>query len=178
MKNQIVKGLLIAIALQGVILIGMYARASLPLWTGTEIRVKTLPVDPRSLFRGNYARLNYDFSTIPHEKFMGDVTLRSGEKVYISLQQNESGLYEYAGAWLEPPEDGIYLRGRVEQRTYRNPKGPVSIKYGIEAFFAPKEKALEMERELRNGGVAVLMVSDDGRARIKAVVANEGGVRQ
>lgn len=35
-------------------------------------------------------------------------------KMYNSLQQNESGLYEYADVWLEEPEEGIYLRGRVE----------------------------------------------------------------
>ena len=169
MNKRIVQGLLIAIALQGVILIGMYTKASLPLWTGTEIRVKTLPVDPRSLFRGNYARLNYEFSSIPYEEFMQEQPLRHGEIVYISLQQNESGLYEYADAWLEEPEEGIYLRGRVEYKRHARSVAPVRIKYGIEAFFAPKEKALEMERELRDGGVAVLMVGSDGRGRIKGV---------
>ncbi|MEN8169736.1 MAG: GDYXXLXY domain-containing protein [Pseudomonadota bacterium] len=175
MKNWLTKGLVIAILLQGLILIGMYARASLPLWIGTEIRVKTQPVDPRSLFRGNYARLRYDFSTIPYDEFMADAALRNGEKVYISLQKNASGLYEYADAWLEEPEEGIYLRGRVEQRRYTSARGPVRIKYGIEAYFAPKEKALALEKELRDGGVAVLMVGDDGHARIKAVVSNGGG---
>ncbi len=170
MNSKIIKALLVAILLQGLILIGMYARASLPLWTGTEIRVKTLPVDPRSLFRGNYARLNYEFSTIPHEKFMSDIPLRNGEVVYVTLQQNESGLYEYADVFLGEPQNGIFLRGRVEQRRYAGAKQPVRIKYGIEAYFAPREKALALEKQLRDGGVAVLMVGGDGRARIKGVV--------
>ena len=178
MKNWLTRGLLIAIVLQGLILIGMYAKASLPLWTGTEIRVKTLPVDPRSLFRGNYARLNYDFSTIDYEEFVSDVPLRNGEVVYVTLRQNESGLYEYEAVSLEQPEQGIFLRGRVERRRYDRKTSPVRIKYGIEAYFAPKEKALALEKELRGGGVAVLMVADDGHARIKAVVANEAGAGQ
>ena len=169
MKSHIVKGLLIAILLQGVVLIGMYVKAAMPMWTGTEIRVKTLPVDPRSLFRGNYARLNYDFSTIDYEEFMTELPLRSGEIVYITLRQNESGLYEYADVFLEEPEAGPFLRGRVEQRRYARARGPVRIKYGLEAYFAPKEKALALEKELRDGGVAVLMVGGAGRGRIKGV---------
>ncbi len=47
----------------------------------------------------------------------------------------------------------------------------LSSEYGIEAFFAPKEKALKLEEDLRDGGVTVLMVSAGGKARIKAVVA-------
>ncbi len=170
MNSTIIKALLAAILLQGLILIGMYTKASLPLWTGTEIRVKTLPVDPRSLFRGNYARLNYEFSTIPHEEFMSDIPLRNGEVVYVTLQRNESGLYEYLDVFLEEPQSGIFLSGRVEQRRYARAKQPVLIKYGIEAYFAPREKALALEKELRDGGVAVLMVGGNGRARIKRVV--------
>ena len=43
--------------------------------------------------------------------------------------------------------------------------------YGVEAFFASKETALALEEDLRDGGVAVLMIADDGRARIKNVIA-------
>jgi len=44
------------------------------------------------------------------------------------------------------------------------------VKYGIEAFFAPKIKALQLEKDLRSGGVAVLMVSSGGKARLMEVV--------
>ena len=47
------------------------------------------------------------------------------------------------------------------------------VRYGIEAFFAPKEKALELEKELRNGGIAVLMVARNGRAALKDVIPAE-----
>ena len=39
---------------------------------GKEIRVKVVPVDPRSLFRGNYARLNYDFSRLKKAHWAGN----------------------------------------------------------------------------------------------------------
>ena len=45
---------------------------------------------------------------------------------------------------------------------------------GIEAFFAPKEKALKLEKDLRNGGTAILMVARSGNAALKDVIPNPG----
>lgn len=170
MNRKLVAALIAAIALQFLVLTGMYVSAALPLWTGQEIRIKTVPVDPRSLFRGNYARLGYDISRLEAEQFPGDESLRNGEVVYISLQPGADGLYQFAAASLEKPAAGVFLRGRVENRRYERQASFYRIKYGIEAFFAPKEKALQLEKELRDGGVAVLMVADSGKARLKEVV--------
>ena len=158
-----------AIAFQLLVLIGMVAKAAMPLWTGTEIRVKTVPVDPRSIFRGNYARLRYELGTLP-EGALADVEgLRVGEVVYVSLKRGEAGEYELAGVSLERPADGIFLRGRL---TWNSP--PLRVRYGIEAFFAPKKRALRLEKDLRNGGTAVLMVTDGGRAALKDVIPGGG----
>ena len=165
MRRKIALLLGAAIALQVFVLAGMVASAAMPLWTGAEVRVATLPVDPRSLFRGNYARLDYAFSTLPEDALDGVRKLRAGEVVYVSLESGEDGLHRYAGASLERPAEGVYLRGRI-------PRGrpPYRVRFGIEAFFAPKERALRLEEELRDGGVAVLKVSARGRAAIEDIV--------
>ncbi len=165
-RSRIIIGLGVAIALQLFVLFGMVGRASLPLWTGTEIRVKTVPYDPRSMFRGNYARLNYEISSLPKSMLKEERRLRRGEIVYVSLQPGDKGLYEIADASLEKPDEGVFLRGRIT-RSYP----PYQVKYGIEAFFAPKKKALQLERDLRRGGVAILMITDSGRVSLKDVVA-------
>ncbi len=154
-----------AIAFQVIVLGGMVASAAMPLWTGTEVRVETLPVDPRSLFRGNYARLSYAFSTLPEDALDGARRLRRGEVVYVRLEKGEDGLHRFAGASLERPAGGVFLRGRL---VGEHP--PHRVRYGIEAFFAPKEKALRLERVLPDGGVAVLKVSAKGRAAIEEVI--------
>ena len=156
-----------AVAIQVVVLVGMVANAAMPLWTGTEIRVKTIPVDPRSMFRGNYARLRYEFGTLPDGALNEVEGLRVGEVVYVSLEQGEGGDYEFAGVSMERPADGICLRGRLVRNS-----PPLRVKYGIEAFFAPKERALKLESDLRDGGTAVLMVTDGGRAALKDVIPN------
>ncbi|WP_439135557.1 GDYXXLXY domain-containing protein [Pseudomaricurvus sp.] len=182
-SRQVIIALIVAALFQGVVLVAMYGLSALPLITGTEIRIKTIPVDPRSLFRGNYARLRYEISTIDAERFSVHqqsvenddrigARLRQGEVVYVSLEPGEQGLYEFSGVQLTPPNEGVYLRGRV--LNYSGGDQPVyHIKYGIEAFFAPKVKALALERELRDSGVAVLKVSSSGSVRLEDVVTSE-----
>ena len=125
----------------------------------------TEPVDPRSLFRGNYARLNYDFSQIPKARVsqLGDIM--DNEVVYVSLEPNSQGIYSFSSVSLEPSEEGVFLRGRA-------PGGlrGLSVNYGLEAFFVPKEKALQLEKDLRSGAIAVLMVDSSDHARIKEIL--------
>ncbi len=158
-----------AIALQFCVLTGMVVKAQLPLWTGTEIHLRTKPIDPRSLFRGNYARLRYDISTLPAKALLAQQDIRRGEKVYVSLQGNADGLYSATGVSLQRPAQGIYLAGRVASKT----KATLRIRYGIEAWFAPREEALRLERELRQSARAVVKVDRWGRAALQAVLPGE-----
>ena len=151
--------LLAALTLQVVILAGVFVNGFYPLWLGKEIRVETRPVDPRDLFRGNYARLGYDFSTLPTAGF------RPGDVIYLPLEQ-DGELWRGLTPARQPPAQGLYLRGRVSGLPWG---GTRRVTYGIEALFAPKEKALQLERELRDGAVAVLKVAPNGRAALGTV---------
>ena len=151
--------LLAALTLQVVILAGVFVNGFYPLWLGQEIRVETRPVDPRDLFRGNYARLGYDFSTLPATGF------RPGDVIYLPLEQ-DGDLWRGLTPSHQPPAQGLYLRGRVSGLPWG---GTRRVTYGIEALFAPKEKALQLERELRDGAVAVLKVAPNGRAALVTV---------
>ncbi len=177
MNKMMRTGLFAAVLFQFVVLTGMYVKAAIPLWTGQEIKVKTVPVDPRSLFRGNYARLRYEFSEIDARELKSEAELDVGDIVYVSLKLNRLKLYEFSGASLETPQNSIFLRGRISNTRFTRPRSDsdgsdiehYAINYGLDAFFAPKEKALALERDLREGGIAVLMVASDGRARIKSI---------
>ena len=166
-RTGVAAGLVVAAAFQVVVLAGMVVGAAMPLWTGTQIRVPTVPVDPRSLFRGNYAVLRYDFSNLPRSALGTIEHARDGEVIYVRLGQRQDGEFEYAGVSLEPPSEGIFLRGRLAGNY-----PPYRVEYGIEAFFAPKEKALALERDLAEGGTAILMVAGSGRAALEDVIPN------
>jgi uncharacterized membrane-anchored protein len=169
MKKTIAIGLIIAALFQLLVLTGMVGLSAMPLWTGKEIKVKTIPVDPRSMFRGNYARLKYNLSEISVEQ--SSIKIRNGEVVYVSLLETENGLLEFSKASLTKPEAGTFLRGRIQTHRFNTNQKKYNVKYGIEAFFAPKEKALALEKDLRDGSVAVLMISSGGKARIKNIMA-------
>ena len=169
-KQIVMVGLALAVVLQFLLLTGMVLTSAFPLVSGKEIRVKTMPVDPRSLFRGNYARLGYEFSSIPEGKLPPGIQIRTGEVIYLMLapdpDESDGNFYRFDRAVLDRPDTGIFLRGRA-----MNNYGTIRVRCGIEAFFAPKEEALALERELRDGAVAVLMVASNGRVRIREIIS-------
>jgi uncharacterized membrane-anchored protein len=167
----ILPGLVLVILFQAGVLAAEYLGALYPLWSGREIKLKTVPVDPRSLFRGNYAQLRYEISTIP-AKALDAKEQRAGEVVYVRLKPGADGLYAFDSATLRQPESGLFIRGRLTSPGRRG-TGSYQLRYGIEAWFAPKEKALALEQELRGGGVALVMVAANGKAALKQVVGRE-----
>ncbi|MEE8164731.1 MAG: GDYXXLXY domain-containing protein [Myxococcota bacterium] len=164
--------LMVAIALQLGVLAMEYLGSVWPLWTGEEVRLEIAPVDPRSLFRGNYARLAYTVASVESGLFEGPgKRLRKGEVVYVFLEEGENEVWHATRVQLEPPLSGLFLRGRLTQ-TWAGNTDPLRIRYGIEAWFAPKEKALEIERATRRRpgeegrAYAIVSVAGSGRAAL------------
>ena len=62
--------LLAALTLQVAILAGVFVNGFYPLWLGEEISLETRPVDPRDLFRGNYAAWGTSSATCPRWAFV------------------------------------------------------------------------------------------------------------
>ncbi len=166
--------LLAGIGLQMAVLAGMLVNAFLPLWTGTEIRLKTVPIDPRSLLRGNYAMLSYEISELPANLLPDHTSLRFGEPLFVSLRQGKEGLHHVESVTLEKPDEGVFIRGRYQgyrgSVEDRDGQGMLLINYGIEAYFAPKEKAQDLESQLRRtGAIAWVMVASDGKPALESI---------
>lgn len=168
-RKTVATALAMMIALQVTVLAGEYLGAVYPLWTVEEIKLKAVPVDPRSLFRGNYARLNFEISSIDAKALDGKKKPRAGDFVYIKLKPGAHGLHVFDGAGLEKPEAGTFIRGRIEAASGQAKR--ISVRYGIEAYFAPRKTSLDLEQQLRKGGVAVVMIAANGKAALKSVVA-------
>jgi uncharacterized membrane-anchored protein len=169
-RQWISRGLLAVIFLQAGVLAAEYLNSVYPLWTGREIRLQTVPIDPRSMFRGNYVRLNYKISTVSVPDSMAAKTLRHNEIVYVKLRPAENNLYEIDSVSFSQPKQGLFIRGRIRFPFATAESGTLRVSYGIEAFFVPGEKALELEKQLRNGGTAIVMLADNGKAALKDVV--------
>lgn len=140
--------LALAVGLQVAVVGVEYLSSVWPAWTGRRIQLEVRPVDPRSWFSGNYAQLTYDIARIPPELYRGSESrLRKGEIVYVTLEP-KGDVWVAVGVDRSPPESGVFLRGRLEWPWSQG--SPLPVRYGIEAWFAPKDEALAIERSIRD----------------------------
>ncbi len=159
------------------VLLGEYLNSIYPHYFGEEVQLKIVPVDPRSLFRGQYARLDYEIGTIPMSMLTIDGekdNLRAGEIIFVNLKKR-GGVYEVMSAQLEMPDEEIFIRGRVDHSHSISQDTEIQVKYGIEAFFASPEKAIEVERQARSRGTvttARVMIAPNGKAALLDVVSH------
>ncbi|MAG11294.1 MAG: hypothetical protein CMI52_00595 [Parcubacteria group bacterium] len=146
---------------------GFVAMKEYTIQTGEEVLLKTIPVDPRDLFRGDYVILSYEIS-----RFESDILLdfEPGDKVYVKL--DTSGYYaQIASIHSEPPE-GLYIAGTLKHAFGDNAMG---VEYGIESYFIPENKGYIIERAQRNSenDVAVTVaVGNSGKSVIKELLIN------
>lgn len=144
--------IILAVILQLIVLAYMAGEREFILHRGKVIHLRTAPIDPRDLFRGDYVRLNYEISRISVDMIEGaDHTagIKKGAKIYVNLKQGPNGLYEPVKAGFQKPKEGLYLTGRIPV-PYQNLQtvNPIWINYGIEAYFVEQGKGRKMEKRL------------------------------
>lgn len=162
--------ILVALIQSAALIWMIYDRVSL-IESGREIVLDTVPVDPRSLFRGDYVILNYAISGLDASTPGGNGKFRRGEPVYVTLEKPEEGGWRAAAVSGSFPEktgtDEIVIRGRV---TYGGGSN-IRIKYGIESYFVPEGEGRELEQLVRDSKLQVLVaVANDGEAAIKGLL--------
>ncbi len=166
------------------------------LTTGREIVLKTEPVDPRDLFRGHYVRLAYEISRLPVKKIDGLKALQArcrsralpglkGRPVLVALVRGADGYWHFAGATIRgmaamkegiAPADATIIRGRLRYSWCGG--SDAWIAYGIERYYAPKEKAQALEkltgrraeRQQRQPLGVILRVDASGQAAIAGLM--------
>jgi len=122
---------------------GLWAWHDHQLKNGTELELKTVPVDPSEILRGDYVTLRYEISTYREEGPRLQM-LHRNRPVYVALERRE-GRWAIAGVHPQPPATGFFLRGRVRSVA----QSRLEIAYGIESFFVPEGEGKRYE-EARN----------------------------
>ncbi len=162
------KLILAAILVQFLVLAWMAGEREWIVATGPTVWLRTAPVDPRDLFRGDYVTLGYEISTIPAEKFgpelkkhMAELARRNADHsywrgreivLYTALKGNpESGVAEIAMADLTPPASGLFIKGRVRPHWNGTCANLTGVAYGIDAYFVQQGKGRELERRAPPG---------------------------
>ncbi len=165
----------VALVLSGALVWMIVDRARL-LRTGREIVLKTEPMDPRDVFRGHYAQLNYEISRIPRslvEDLKPGMIAAGGSAIHVILSPGEDGFWHPVRASLAPPRKvgpgRVMLKGRLKWNLAGGDTGGISVTYGIERYYASRKRALEVERLGRDREMplgVIVRVSPSGKAAI------------
>jgi uncharacterized membrane-anchored protein len=163
-------------AIQTIVLGSMVFDRVRLLKTGREIVLPIVPVDPRSLFRGDYVRLSYDVTRVPGslltERFA------QGDPVYVTIEKSDDGSWRAVKA--ARTHDGaddpkrVVLKGWLQNDwsgpVPASPDRAAFVRYGIESYFVPEGTGLELEQLAREKKLAAAVAVDrKGNAAIKGL---------
>ncbi|MBC7101743.1 MAG: GDYXXLXY domain-containing protein [Parvibaculum sp.] len=161
----------------------VFDRVSL-LRSENVVTLRTAPVDPRDIFRGDYVILNYDIARIRLADVDGDDDFGYDDGIFVELAPNGE-TWDAVAIWRknrEPQEGHLIIRGQVnsivgETRPTGIPErdaipcpncGTVGVGYGIESYFVPEGEGRELENIRNDGKLTVdVALGKDGTPAIK-----------
>ncbi|MDX2507609.1 MAG: GDYXXLXY domain-containing protein [Gammaproteobacteria bacterium] len=194
--KAVLPAIVLIIVMQILFLMAMIANRQSILSSDIIVVLETRPIDPRSLFRGDYVRLKYDINNLQLDELSGDRTFKINDTVYVVLEQNgpfwdAQGIYLQRPVLPESPANSPKKRRHVirgviktvnNRHWSRDDKTVVDVtslrvSYGIENYFVPEGEGLKLERPEPGDKVTLEVALDkDGRAAIKTLLLN--GVAQ
>lgn len=144
------------------------------LMTGKEIVLPVIPVDPRSLFRGDYVRLGYAISMVPPPAD-APTTMPRRTILHVTIAKNATGVWTALASSAHPPhilKPGQHvLRGRTANSWHKLRGGTIRMRYGIESYFVQEGHGKKLEKQAGDGQIAaVISVDGAGQAVIKGLM--------
>lgn len=129
------------------------------LHTGQEVLLKTIPVDPRDLIRGDYVILNYEIAQLKR-----DSGFKWNDTVYVSLNVDENNIATVSEISKTKPSKPLFMKGTVKY-SWRQ-----GIEFGIESYFVKEGTGRELENQLRDGALVKVAITKNGFAKVKGFV--------
>lgn len=130
------KKLLIVVAVQFLVLTSILAFKQYTVLTGTTVLLKTAPVDPSDLVRGDFVAVRYEISTVDRDLVVDEYKYPTGQ-VYVELQRGGDGNWRAVAVHTERKRSyngTVLIKGDVEGTRYDT----LTIRYGIEQVFVPE----------------------------------------
>lgn len=104
---------IIIILLQALLLTGMIGYRHYWVSTGERILLKTAPVDPRDIFRGDYVHLSYDIANIDLDALAEKERFGPNDKVFAILEKEQDGSARLVSISRLQPSGGTFIQGRA-----------------------------------------------------------------
>lgn len=173
---------LAALVLCGLVLAMVVERAAI-LRDGATIRLATLPVDPRDLFRGDYVVLDYEISTINLTRIGAAADLRRDEPIQVGVRAGVNGQAEVVRVVRagQPSEAGLIWLGSKAGSVMNCIRGSVGascsegdkvmrVRYGLESYFVPQGEGRAIETTQASRVEILAAVNAAGASAIKALL--------
>jgi len=130
------------VLLQVALLVGIIAYRQYWVATGEKILLRTAPVDPRDIFRGDYVSLRYHISTLDLDGLGVKGSFKSNETVYVILEKNQEGVFNAESVSRGLPTGKRFIQGRVQYETTAS-KWEVTLKDDSENLHELKPRWFE-----------------------------------
>lgn len=172
--NLAAKYLLMA-ALPLIVLIYTPVSNAAVLLFGDSILLKTLPVDPRDILRGDYVNLEYEISIIPKDLLpegLGKDGYGYGikwEDIYVSLEKDKDGIAKVSKVSAVRPPGGLYLKARLLPG-WSAPR----FDYNLGVYYIPEGTGRALEDAIRDAHVLADVRVFRGRAVIRKLEVTPG----
>jgi uncharacterized membrane-anchored protein len=169
----------LVVALQLAFVAGEAAMYQMRVSGGDEVRLRVVPVDPRSLFMGHYMTLGFDISNIDAATLQDSgITADSmgrGESIWVGLEQGAGAAIPVHVTAEKPPRNElVYIKGRLHDI---GPSG-ASVTYGIERYYISETRQQDVEeiwsRQAQEQAdiEAVVSVDGSGNAHLVRILVN------
>lgn len=147
------------------------------LRNGTDVLLKTAPVDPRDFLRGDYVVLNYDISSVPVRSITGEIPKEPGERsLWVRVKQGEGGFWGVVESSFQPlpeQEATAVLHTRPFYSYGTAQAEGIHVDYGIERYYVPEGAGLALEQARQEGEVSIAVrVAADGTPQIRSLLVD------
>ncbi len=151
--------------LQTAALLWMVADRNRVLTSGAEVVLPVIPVDPRSLFQGDYVRLGYEIGS---NQMANDNSNNARRPVFAVLAKRADGLWERVASGPDWPNNvtpgHVVIAGHVRWS---------QAEFGIETFFVPEGKGPELDKLIGDKKLsAVVRIDASGRAALAGLLVD------
>jgi uncharacterized membrane-anchored protein len=169
-RFYIAAAVVVALLQSGALASMIYDRAQ-RITTGRDVVLESRMRDPRDLFRGHFVTLNLDVGELRTDQVPVDRAFTRNETVFVELEEGDGPFWRARKLWHEIPAtaEGVFLKARMQT----TPLSGISfyrISFPFDRYFAPKERALEIENIRSDGMLGVILaVSNDGTGYIKGL---------
>jgi len=105
---------IIIVLIQIALLAGIIGYREYWIALGEKVLLRTAPVDPRDLFRGDYVQLSYEITILELDRLGVNERFKPNQTIYVKLDKDEEGVCKASGAGSALPSEGTrFIQGRV-----------------------------------------------------------------